>query len=94
MLRSRKRSARRLILLKNYAHEQAEEFYFNSFFPILFQEALFKLSEHSTFVNISSTRIFKNSTDKYSLSKKNSEKIMFNKGKIVSIYPSSNSIWE
>jgi len=64
-----------------------EEFYFNSCFPILFQESLFKLNEHSTFINISSTRIFKNSIDKYSLSKKNSEKIIFNKGKIVSIYP-------
>lgn len=67
---------------KNY-----KEFYFNSYFPILLQESLFKLNEHSTFVNISSTRVFKNSTDKYSLSKKYSEKIMFNKGKIVSIYP-------
>ena len=64
-----------------------EEFYFNSCFPILFQESLFKLNEHSTFINISSTRIFKNSIDKYSLSKKNSEKVIFNKGKIVSIYP-------
>ena len=64
-----------------------KEFYFNSYFPILFQEALFKLSEHSTFVNISSTRIFKNSTDKYSLSKKYSEKIMLNKGTVISIYP-------
>ena len=64
-----------------------EEFYFNSYFPILFQESLFKLNEHSTFINISSTRIFKNSIDKYSLSKKNSEKVIFNKGKIVSIYP-------
>ena len=64
-----------------------KEFYFNSYFPILFQESLFKLNEHSTFINISSTRIFKNSTDKYSLSKKYSEKIMFNKGTIISIYP-------
>jgi len=64
-----------------------KEFYFNGYFPILFQESLFKLNEHSTFVNISSTRIFKNSTDKYSLSKKDSEKIMLQKGKIVSIYP-------
>jgi|TARA_B100002003_G_scaffold32226_1_gene27369 dTDP-4-dehydrorhamnose reductase len=64
-----------------------KEFYFNSYFPILFQESLFKLNEHSIFINISSTRIFKNSTDKYSLSKKNSEKIMFKKGKVVSIYP-------
>ena len=67
---------------KNY-----KEFYFNSYFPILFQESSFRLNEHSTFVNISSTRIFKNSTDKYSLSKKDSEKIMYNKGKIISIYP-------
>jgi hypothetical protein len=67
---------------KNY-----KEFYFNSYFPSLFQESLFRLNEHGTFVNINSTRIFKNSTDKYSLSKKNSEKIMLNKGKIVSIYP-------
>jgi hypothetical protein len=64
-----------------------KEFYFNSYFPILFQESLFKLNEHSIFINISSTSIFKNSTDKYSLSKKNSEKIMFKKGKVVSIYP-------
>ena len=64
-----------------------KEFYFNSYFPILFQESLFKLNKHGTFINISSTRIFKNSTDKYSLSKKYSEKIMFNKGTIISIYP-------
>ena len=64
-----------------------KDFYFNSYFPILFQESLFKLNEQSTFINISSTRIFKNSKDKYSLSKKDLEKIMFNKGKVVSIYP-------
>ena len=59
---------------KNY-----KEFYFNSYFPILFQESSFRLNEHSTFINISSTRIFKNSTDKYSLSKKDSEKIKLEK---------------
>ena len=64
-----------------------KEFYFNSYFPILFQESSFKLNKHSAFINISSTRIFKNSTDKYSLSKKDSEKIMLNKGKVISIYP-------
>ncbi len=64
-----------------------KEYYFNSCFPILFQEALFKLNEHSAFINVSSTRIFKNSMDTYSLSKKESEKIMFSKGKVILIYP-------